>query len=934
MIIIKRIFSLLICLILLVGVVTSVNFSVYSEAVVRNENIVPVKSGTSDKTYSDYLKNYKKTVSTDILLYNGVMHCEKNESFRCNVNVPDESWYCIEITYKAAKIDTGEISFGLLLDDKYPFKEAEQYTLPRLYEDSGEVRKDGIGNEFAAVQKEVYLQQTVVLSSAADFSAEASLFFFSEGTHSVVFSGFTAGVEILGVKLTGSKNLLKYKKLSDGYGQNKYYDGSEILIEGEDALYKSSYDLVAKSDSTTASVYPNDPFKQKVNYIGANWSDIGEEITWKIDVKESALYKLSFHYRQNYILNGNSYRNLKIDGETPFEEAKMITFGYGSGWQMYTLSDNESNPCLIFLEAGEHTLSLSVTLGSLSDFCTRLENTVYELGEWYRQMVMITGETPDSNRDYNLFSQIPNFENGLKKIINDIDELSGQYETLTGERGGSTVSILKSMKNTLNSMLKYKYKAQRYKSNYYSNYSSISAALYELMDMPLDIDTIVLSAPERKVEKGIVPITKKAAYSVQRFLASFVVDYNNISGNVDSDKKITLWINWGRDQAQTLNALIQSEFVPKFNTEVSVKITNASLVQGILSGNSPDCVLQHGRSEPVNLAMRGAAYDLSTFKDYNQVISRFAKGAVTPYEYKSGVYGLPDTQSFLMLFVRTDIFEEMGLTIPSSWEQFISDMKILSGSNLKTGIVSSSNMLLSQSAVASRFNMFLAQYGGNLYNKELNATELLTTSAISSFEFYTGFFTKYGCPKSYNFYNYFRTGLMAMGIEDYSMYATLKATAPEIDNRWTMVPVPGRVNEDGTINNLTNGGGTACMIMKDSVNPDTAWEFLKWWTEAETQYSYIQSLESVLGIAGRVATSNIEAASKLTWDGECFENLKKQWQNVNEFNEIPGSYYITRVIDQAYWNVVENNENPRDMLYRWSIVADKEISKKIKQYEQ
>ena len=173
-----------------------------------------------------------------------------------------------------------------------------------------------------------------------------------------------------------------------------------------------------------------------------------------------------------------------------------------------------------------------------------------------------------------------------------------------------------------------------------------------------------------------------------------------------------------------------------------------------------------------------------------------------------------------------------------------------------------------------------------------------------------------------------------MGIEDYSMYATLKATAPEIDNRWTMVPVPGRVNEDGTINNLTNGSGTACMIMKDSVNPDTAWEFLKWWTEAETQYSYIQSLESVLGIAGRVATSNIEAASKLTWDGECFENLKKQWQNVNEFNEIPGSYYITRVIDQAYWNVVENNENPKDMLYRWSIVADKEISKKIKQYEQ
>lgn len=89
----------------------------------------------------------------------------------------------------------------------------------------------------------------------------------------------------------------------------------------------------------------------------------------------------------------------------------------------------------------------------------------------------------------------------------------------------------------------------------------------------------------------------------------------------------------------------------------------------------------------------------------------------------------------------------------------------------------------------------------------------------------------------------------------------------------------------------------------------------------------------MLGIAGRVAVSNIEAAGELSWDGDNFRSLRNQWNSVGEFNEIPGSYYMTRVLEQAYWNVVVQNENPRDMLYKWGAVADNEIKRKIAQYE-
>lgn len=940
----KSTVSFILCVVLLVTVclpaelIALADQDVPNDTPTENHTITDGQATNGEIYYFDYIKDFQASKVDDLVLFEGEKRHTKETDLMFTLNFPENAWYNLTIEYIAERDDNGEIGFGLKIDGKYPFYEARRFTIPRLYKDEGAVRKDGIGNEFTPIQSEEYIKQTVKLANYSSFDTDATKFYFSKGTHSLIFTEFSSAVKFYKISLTEIEETKNYGEILEKNKDNKKceeYEGNEILLEGENAIYKSESDLIAKADNSSPAVYPSDPFKQRVNFIGSNWSDTGEKITWNINVPKTALYSLSFHYRQSYILNGNSYRSLEIDGKVPFREAESIAFPYGSGWKCKTFSDENDNPFLIYLTEGSHTVSLCVTLGPMASFCNKLQDTVFEIGEWYRQIVMITGENPDNNRDYNLFKQIPGLEEGLESIVDSLEELSESHEKISGKRGGSTVSILNSMKNSIKEMLKYKYKAQRYKSAYYSNYSSISATLYDLMDLPLDIDTIVFSQPNKKIEKGKTSLINKVSYFMQRFLASFVIDYNVISGTSESEDEITLWINWGRDQAQMLNSLIQSDFAPNSNVGVHVKITNASLVQGVLSGNTPDCVLQQARSEPVNLAMRNAAYDLKQFSDYSEVVKRFAEGAVIPYEYNGGVYGLPDTQSFMMMFIRTDIFEEMGLSIPKTWNEFIDVMNILSGNNLQTGLAGNVDTTdTAASATSICFNLFLAQFGGELYNRELNATDLLSPEAISAFEFFTDFFTKYNCPMTYNFYNRFRTGIMPMGIQNYQMYATITATAPEIKNRWTMVPLPNGFSDDDSKEvGISVGTGTACMILKDSNNPEKAWEFLKWWTSDEIQLTYVQSVESVLGVSGRVPTSNLTAASKLLWEGKSFVNLQKQWKKVKEFNEIPGSYYVPRIIDQAYWNVVENNENPKDMLYRWSEVADNEIAKKINQYQ-
>ena len=171
---------------------------------------------------------------------------------------------------------------------------------------------------------------------------------------------------------------------------------------------------------------------------------------------------------------------------------------------------------------------------------------------------------------------------------------------------------------------------------------------------------------------------------------------------------------------------------------------------------------------------------------------------------------------------------------------------------------------------------------------------------------------------------------MPLGIAPYTLYLTLSQAASGIQGRWSVEPVPSFTSENKAI----TGAGTGCAIVAKSSHVDEAWEFRKWWTSAQTQARYSRNLESVLGLVGRHPTATVEAFADLAWEPEVRNNLMAQWENVEELPEIPGSYYLTRAIDQAFWAVVNGESNGKDAILKWSEVADAEISRKIKEYVQ
>jgi ABC-type glycerol-3-phosphate transport system substrate-binding protein len=122
------------------------------------------------------------------------------------------------------------------------------------------------------------------------------------------------------------------------------------------------------------------------------------------------------------------------------------------------------------------------------------------------------------------------------------------------------------------------------------------------------------------------------------------------------------------------------------------------------------------------------------------------------------------------------------------------------------------------------------------------------------------------------------------------------------------------------------------MIMDQSDKKDDAWEYLKWWTSAETQVKFGREMEGILGAAARYPTANLEAMSQLPWTVNQFLKLNEQWDWVQGIPEVPGAYMTGRHLDNAFRLVLEDSANPRETIYDFVQIINAEISKKRREF--
>ena len=295
-----------------------------------------------------------------------------NDELTFDFNAQTAGAYELSVVWKPLESGVDPV-ISLKIDGQYPFAAAEKIEILREWKNATEKpRSDDLGNEYAPEQVETGEFITTVLRDYTGSSAEPYTFSLTEGAHSLTFTG--DGQKLLIKSITfASPEAPKAYKDAVNISKAQKIDAKPIVIEAESADVKSGDFLIPKANNSDAEMSPTDTKTTKINYIGGTaWKNPGDYLKWNFEVKASGYYYLNFRFKQSDLVNGDSYRRLKIDGKIPFEEARSIKFSYDTDWQTQTFSDGKDNPYYIYLEEGSHTLTLEVDSSNQVEYFNRL----------------------------------------------------------------------------------------------------------------------------------------------------------------------------------------------------------------------------------------------------------------------------------------------------------------------------------------------------------------------------------------------------------------------------------------------------------------------------------------------------------------------------------------------------------------------------------
>lgn len=870
---------------------------------------------------------------------NDVMQWANQEgSVSWTVNIPETGVYNIKMIYEALESNTNDVEFSLLIDGESPYATASRITLSKRWINESEIKQDSRQNDIRPGQISTPCWQETPLEDIDGLFNEPLEFYMEAGEHTITFESEKAEFAVKSFTFYQYEAPAAYTAPSDS--DLTQAQGQKITLEGETAAYKSSrtlYPTADKSSYLTSSANGSSPTKTRYNTIGSgSWTQSTQTVTWEFNVDKAGYYKIGIRGRQDQMRGMYSNRRLYVNGEVPCLEANQIKFYYDTDWSITTPKSENGDDLYFYLQAGTNTISLEAVPGEIGEIMGDLDELVYNINSYYRQIRQITGPDPDEYNNYMIDTAIPSIVPDFKEYAKTLRDKKAEIEKLSGS-GGTEAETLEKMAIVLDKCIKKPDLIPEMMSQIKDNITSVSSFVNQYREQPLEVDMIEVATSDQDFTSCDKSFFGSLGFGFKGFIGSFFEDYNALSD--EDESAMECWVMLGRDNAEALQQLISSEYNPTAKTKINLKLVQGGIVEATFAGKGPDLALFMGGDFPIQLAARGVLTDLTTFSDFDEVKSRFADDATVLYQYNGGTYGLPCDQTFPMLFYRSDILSEYGIdpaTDLNTWDGLLNCLPTLQRNYLEVGLIlpvmTSTGGTTQVSAITepgNTFAMLLLQQGLNYYNNEQTKTTFDTQEAVNAFDTWTKFYTTYSFQQTYDAFTRFRTGDMPVVIQNYTFYNQLSVAAPEIKGCWGFQPVPGTVQEDGTINHAANSNGSGAIIFTKAADQEGAWDFIKWFTSTDAQVKYGNNIESILGTMGRYATANEEALQQLSWTTSEVNLLLDQLNSQVEIPIIPASYGVTRNVMNAFRAVVNDYDNARDTLFWYNKDINDEITRKL-----
>lgn len=845
------------------------------------------------------------------------------------VDAPETARYYVSMDYLDEGNSVLPLELSMKVNGEYQFYELRDLEFEAVWKDPEEKSFDRYGNQIVPMPDKVAKWQTKYVMDASHRHSRPLAIELQKGANELEIS------MIEGTMLLGEISLTKEPVIAE-YTGSKTAEGQEMIVIQAEEMAERNASSIRAACEYDIDLTPYEVDTKTLNTIdNASFSEAGQKISYEFEVEKAGTYYLAMNFKQSEKADFPVFVNVEVDGEIPNSAFYNYGLGYAKGYQTKTFEDAEHNKLSLDLEPGLHTISFTISADPIRHVLEGVDRIMGGVNNLNLEITKVAGTNKDKYRDLDIEKYIPDAIDRLEEYADTLDALCESvkiYNPKVKKIGAfSSASVAAEQ---LRSLASEPDKLGFRIAELTTSTNSVNQFLANLIDSlnknQLGIDRIYLYQEDAKLPKNAGFFASMGA-SVKRFATSFASQAYSTS-NTD-ETHLQVWVNRSRQYLEIMQKMIDEDFTAKTGIEVDLSLMpdQNKLILANASGDAPDIATGINYAVPFELGIRNAVKDLTEFDDFVEIADRFEEGLLVPATIDDGIYALPETMNFWVLYVRTDIFDKLGLESPDT----LQDVKNLLPSLQMRGM----NFYYPTAGMLALRNFhgttpLILQNGGSLYTQYAGDSNLTSEESVAGFKELTELFTIYNLPKDIpNFYQHFRNGSMPIGIADYAVYNMLLNAAPEIANSWEIYMVPGEVDENGNVLRYTSGGAESTVMFNSTPEREAqAWEFMKWWSSAEVQAQFGQTLQITYGSSFLWNTANKEAFSMLPWKTKDKETILAQAEWINESPRLPGSYMVEREISNAYNSVVVDGKNLRRTLDNAVKRINRETERKLEEF--
>lgn len=961
-----KIFGIILCIVLALAIIlglTSIVFAEENDDVTEDENAYQYNTLNNDGNlkYSAFIEqnedlivedyhqtfnfaSYNAAGAVDVLenyegyLGSGVKLAVGNV-YELKLNVERSGLYTLSFDYYLLGSSIVDTEVSMVVNSMTQYYEAKQLVFGCDWEMAKDFKTDRYGNEILPTSTKAskwYIDQPLIDGSALHDSPMYVL--LDEGDNLIKLIIKSGNVLIGDIHVKSKAKIMSYDEYLLKYQNAPKYQDDLVQLGAEFIDSKSSLDvrIYALQDANTTRY---DTKHKLLNAVyGQSWDNGNQAITWKISAPKEGLYQLSFKYLQDAYLNMPISRTIMINGEVPYTDLYAYPFYYSKNWKNETLH-NENGNLLVYLNEGENTITLKVNMDLYRVVIEEIDRIMDEMNNLSLEIKSLTNGQTDLYRNWNISKYIPDIVDRMNKWCDEIEDLRIYLKSFTNNNKESTTfSSLKVAIKKLNTLKEEPDQMGNRLTLFTDGSQSVSQVLGNLLltlnNNPLGLERIYIHG-DVKLPKAKEGFFVRLFEGIKRFFLSF---FNNEYSVKDKNSgEVQVWVNRSRQYVEVMQQLVDEAGL---KVKFSLMPDQNKLILANSSGNLPDVAVGISNWIPYDLALRGITVDLRGFAGYEELVSHFAKGAMIPYAYEDGMYGIPETQDFYVTYYRTDIYQNLGLDVPSDWTELIGQLPILQrlGYNFYSPLSSYRGLKPYVATLPFFYQWGMSKeyrnnFTGSLYALDGMTTMLSDESYVESLKFMTNLFSIYNIPEeTLSFYNSFRYGTMPIGIANYGVYTSLLIAAPEINGNWSIAPHIGYNDGEETIRYAT-AQSQGITMFEASNNKEAAWEFIKWWMSTATQEEFIQRMYSMYGLEYLWYSANLDAFEVLPIENDHKAVILEQLRNWSmEASRVPAAYMLERSISDAYSKVVFSGVNVRIALDDAVIESNREIERKMTEF--